>query len=79
MGAAALRYVDVAARAGLSVDAVRRLAASDKLAHGTRLGSALRVAVALGAAPAELWPMLAMRPRRGLLWERGVFTSKGRR
>jgi hypothetical protein len=48
----------------------------DGASAGVRLGTLLRVAAALGAAPAELLPALAVRPRAGLLWERGVFSAK---
>ena len=53
------------------------MAAERRLPSGLRLGTLLRVAAALGAAPAEVLPVLAVRPRSGLLWERGVFSVKG--
>ena len=79
MRAAGLRWVDVASRSGVSETALRTLARSDaRIDSRTRWETRLRVAAALGAAPAELWPILAVRPRRGLLWERGIFTATGR-
>ena len=76
MAAARLRWCEVAARAGVSEKALRALAAESGFGPGIRLGTLMRVAAALGAAPAEILPVLATRPRSGLLWERGVFSAK---
>ena len=57
------------------------MAADESVPLGLRIGTLLRVAAALGAAPAEILPILAMRPRRGLLYEAGIFSllpKKGR-
>ena len=72
MAAAGLRWCELAARAGISEKALRALAAERGVAAGVRLGTLFRVSAALGCAPAEILPVLAMRPRQGLLWERGV-------
>ena len=72
MQAAGLRWCDVASRAGVSERALRRLANEPRIGVGS-LATLARVAAALGAAPAEVLPALAVRPRGGLLWERGVF------
>ena len=76
MAVARLRWCEVAARSGVSEKALRTLAAENRVHAGVRLGTLLRVAAALGAAPAQLLPRLAMQPRKGLLWERGVFVAK---
>ena len=75
MAAARLRWCEVAARAGVSEKALRALATQAGTGGGIRLDTLARIAAALGAAPAELLPTLAVRPRSGLLWERGVFTA----
>ena len=77
MAAAGLRWCDLASRSGCSEGALRRLAAETSVPHGLRIGTLLRVAAALGAAPAEILPVLAVRPRTGLLRERGVYGAKG--
>ena len=79
MAAAGLRWCDLASRSGCSEGALRRLAAETSVPDGLRIGTLLRVAAALGAAPAEVLPILAVRPRRGLLWERGLFGGKGKK
>ena len=43
---------------------------------GVKLETLARVALALGCAPAEIVPELARRPRKGLLYDRGVFKLK---
>ena len=53
------------------------MAAERAVPHGLRIGTLLRVAAALGAAPAEILPVLAVRPRTGLLRERGIYGAKG--
>ena len=77
MAAAKLRWCDVASRAGVSEQSLRRLAAEKGTGGEIRLGTLARVAAALGAAPAEVLPTLAVRPRGGLLRERGVFGERG--
>ena len=62
-GAYGLRVVEIAAAAGVSVDTVRRI---DRLDVVTlKLGSLVKVAHAVGVAPAELVPGLAPRPATG--------------
>ena len=79
MAAARLRWCEVAARAGVAEQSVRELAANvEGPAPGVQLGTLMRVSAALGCAPAEILPMLAIRPRGGLLWERGVFTTSAK-
>ena len=54
------------------------MAAERGVPSGLRLGTLLRVAAALGAAPAEILPTLARRPRAGLLYEVGIFSTTKR-
>jgi DNA-binding Xre family transcriptional regulator len=78
MSAARLRWCEVAAKAGVAEQSVRELAADvEGPAPAVRLSTLLRVSAALGCAPAEIVPVLAARPRSGLLWERGVFSEAG--
>ena len=77
MAAAHLRRVDVASRAGVSMRVVAVLARNDPVEVLTLgLDRVARVAIALGCAPAELVPILARRPRKVLLYDRGVFQLK---
>ncbi len=69
-----IRRVDVASAAGVDLKVIHRLCRGDFL--GMKLETLARVAVALGAAPAELVPELARRPRTGLLYSAGVFKLK---
>ena len=69
LAVAGLRRVELAARAGCSLDTLDRIGRG-RVAN-MKLGTLLRVAAALGVAPAELVPSLATRPRGGLLAERG--------
>lgn len=75
--AASIRRVDVASRAGCSLQSVDVLCRLDpeEIAN-VRLSTVARVAAALGCAPAELVPWLAQSPRSGLLWERGLRKRK---
>ena len=68
--AAELRRIDLAAEADVDLKVVHRLCTGDYL--GIKLATLLRVAFALGCAPAEIVPKLARRPRQGLLYDRGV-------
>ena len=68
--AAELRRIDLAAEAGVDLKVVHRLCTGDYL--GIKLATLARVAFALGCAPAELVPELVRRPRKGLLYDRGV-------
>ena len=61
LAVAGLRRVELAARAGCSLDTLDRIAAGDL--WGMKLGTLARVAHALGLSPAELAPILATRPR----------------
>ena len=69
-----IRRVEVAAAAGVDLKVIHRLCRGDFL--GMKLETLARVAVALSAAPAELVPELARRPRTGLLYSAGVFKLK---
>lgn len=40
------------------------------------INTLLRLCAALGCAPVQLEPMLGLQPRKGLLWDRGVFVKK---
>jgi transcriptional regulator with XRE-family HTH domain len=66
-----LRVVEIAAAAGVSVDTVRRI---DRLDVETlKLDSLVKVAHAVGVAPADLVPHLAARPHRsGLIARRSA-------
>ncbi len=66
--------VDVASAAGVDLKVIHRLCRGDY--WGVKLETLARVADALGAAPAELVPELARRPRTGLLYSAGVFKLK---
>jgi transcriptional regulator with XRE-family HTH domain len=56
-----LRVVDIAAAAGVSIDTVRRI---DRLDVVTlKLSSLVKVAQAVGVAPTDLVPGLAVKPR----------------
>ena len=54
-GAAELRRIDLAAEAGVDLKVVHRLCTGDYL--GIKLATLVRVAFALGCAPAELLPV----------------------
>ena len=69
-----IRRVEVASAAGVDLKVVHRLCRGDFL--GMKLDTLVRVALALGYAPAEIVPELARRPRKGLLYDRGVFKLK---
>lgn len=71
--AAELNRIDLAARAGVSLPTIDKLASNGDAAYGMRVRTLMKVALGLGCAAAELLPELAVRPRLGLLWERGVF------
>ena len=80
MAAGELTWTEVCARSGVSERSLKALARAETMPSGrTRISTLLRVAAALGAAPAEVMPGLAVRPRGGLLYERGVFEAPGRR
>ena len=68
--------VELSARSGVCLAAIQRMARSDDRTFNQPISTLVRVAVALGCAPVELIPSLGMRPRTGLLWERGVFRHK---
>ncbi len=75
MAAAGLRWIEVAARAGITEESLRKLARSTGKPQGG-WNTLLAVSAALGCAPAEICPLLAVRPRAGLLWDLGVFTRE---
>ena len=64
--AAELRRIDLAAEAGVDLKVVHHLCMGDYL--GIKLATLVRVAFALGCVLAEL----VRRPRKGLLYDRGV-------
>jgi len=70
LAAGSIRREEVAARAGCTLATLARIAAGD--VAGLKLGTLLRVAAAIGCAPAELVPVLAVTPRGGLLFERRI-------
>ena len=70
LAAGSIRREEVAARAGCTLATLARIASGD--VAGLKLGTLLRVAAAIGCAPAELLPVLAVTPRGGLLSERGI-------
>ena len=63
--AAGVRRTDVAAAAGCTLETVAKVANGEGAA--LRCRTLLRVSAALGLAPAELVPSLAVRPAGGLL------------
>ena len=67
LAVAGARRVDLAARSGCSLDTLDRIDRGDLV--GMKLGTLARVAAALGVAPAEIAPGLAVRPRGGLVQE----------
>ncbi len=69
--------IDIAYHSGTSISGINRMMNDDRVEHFTLL-TLMRVAAALGAAPAELWPFLAKRPRSGLLYDRGIFKKQRR-
>ncbi len=59
---AGLRAIDLAAKAGVSCEALRALERGEWT--GIKLGAVARIAYALGVAPADLVPGFASRPAR---------------
>ena len=68
LAASGHRRIDLAARAATSLDVLARIDRGD--VKGMKLDTLLRVAAGLGVAVAELVPVLAVRPRGGLLQDR---------
>jgi len=69
--------IQLSARSGVHLNALATLAGCDHEAIlRLPISTLCRVAAALGCAPAELFPLLASRPRVGLLWERGVIRCR---
>ena len=58
-----IRRVDLAAAAGVDSKTIARLCRGEF--GGVKMGTLARIAVALGVAPAELVPWLAVRPTGG--------------
>ena len=72
-----LRRIDVASAAGVAPSVVAKLETGDYAS--LRLGGVMKVAVALGVAPAELVPGLAARPQtRGASSRVSVARSDGK-
>jgi len=69
---AGISRADIAYHSRTSISGINRMMNDDRIENFTLI-TLQRVALALGAAPAELWPMLAKRPRSGLLYDTGVF------
>ena len=65
--------IELAARSGVNLRALKVLADDGEAVYRLPVSTVVRVAVALGCAPVELLPELGQRPRRGLLWDRGIF------
>ena len=72
--AGGIRREELAARAGCTLGTLGRIAKGR--IGGMHVETLLRVAAALGCAVVELAPVLGVRPRGGLLEERGV-TRRG--
>jgi len=70
LAAGGIRREEVAARAGCTLATLSRINRGN--VAGIKLETLLRVAAAIGVAPAELLPVLAVTPRGGLLSERGI-------
>ena len=64
--------IELSAASGVNLRALKALFQDGEAVYRLPVGTVVRVAVALGVAPAELVPALARRPRGGLLAERGV-------
>ncbi len=76
LAAGNITRIEVAARSGVNLRAIKALADDGEAAFRLPISTLARVAVALGCAPAELIPALVRRPRSGLLFDRGVFRRK---
>ena len=72
--AAGLRRIELASCASVDLKTIAKLCRGDYI--GMKVVTLARVSLALGCAPAELVPQLARRPRKGLLYDRGVFKLK---
>ncbi len=68
--------IELSACSGVNLQALKSIADNGEAVYRLPVSTLVRVAVALGCAPVELIPSLGMRPRTGLLWERGVFRLK---
>lgn len=67
---------DVAYHSRVSIPTIDKLCRDGDAVLGMRLSTIMQISLALGCAPAELIPMLAKRPSKGLLWDRGVYIPK---
>ena len=79
--AAGLTLLDIQAATQPHLDAapLRKLSRNGESVMRIPLATLYRVSTALGCAPSDLIPSLAQRPRRGLLWDRGVFREEPKR
>ncbi len=71
--AGGITRIELSARSGVDLKTIRPLALGREAAFDQPLSTLVRLAVALGCAPVELCPSLGMRPKTGLLYERGVY------
>lgn len=79
MERASLSRMDVAYRAKVSLPTVDKICRDGDEVLRMKLETLLSVSMALGCALCELFPELAQRPDRGLLWERRVFVAPKRK
>lgn len=79
MERASLSRMDVAYRAKVSLPTIDKMCRDDGYLLKMQLGTLLQVSMALGCALAELYPVLAQRPNKGLLWERRIFVRRERK
>jgi len=77
LAAGQITRIELAARSGVNLRALKTLADDGEAVYRLPVSTLVRVAVALGCAPVELLPELGRRPRRGLLWDRGIFRQEG--
>lgn len=75
MKRASLSRIDVAQRAKVSLPTIDKICRDADDVLTMKLETLMKVSIALGCAACELWPELAQRPDRGLLWERRVFVT----
>jgi len=76
MQRASLSRMDVAYRSRVSLPTIDKMCRDDGYILKMQMGTLLKVSMALGCALAELYPVLAQRPSKGLLWERRVYVAK---
>ena len=75
LAAGGITRIELAARSGVNLRALKVLSDDGEAVFRLPLSTLLRVSVALGCAPIELLPALGKRASGGLLFERGVIRS----